>query len=281
MALERVPADGCVSVRMSDALARKSKPRECVMSWFKKEERAALDAAVRAVAKPATRLIVERAVPASHEFPLTSTHFGGAPYAEEGDAWPTLGPDNRPYDFLCQINLRDCPEHPDLPYDMIGVFLSWKMIDDGEPDPCVIRPYCSPEPSKAVTLVRPAPLGQDDYQIVPCTIRTERILTYPCPASRRQHPSIVAAASKFWNPNVAYERSLRRLGYREQLVSRVGGFPTWVQSTWLDDEDELVFLAQIDYEPKVNNGIGDAAPTYIAAWTSDPTRFETDCFQSH
>lgn len=38
----------------------------------------------------------------------------------------------------------------------------------------------------------------------------------------------------------------------------------------------MVLLAQIDYEPKANNCIGDAAPIYIGVSTTDPLRIETD-----
>jgi hypothetical protein len=59
----------------------------------------------------------------------------------------------------------------------------------------------------------------------------------------------------------------------------VGGFATWVHDNTLDHED-MIFVAQIAYEPDANNCIGDAAPIFIATCGSDPTRIETDVFQS-
>lgn len=66
------------------------------MFWFKKKDKIALDAAVRAAGKAATALVVEEAMPEGHVFPATATHFGGNPYFELGDVWPTFEDDERP-----------------------------------------------------------------------------------------------------------------------------------------------------------------------------------------
>jgi uncharacterized protein YwqG len=97
------------------------------MLWFKKKEKLALDAAIKAVGKPATELIVEKARPASHVFPPTESHFGGNPYFEAGEAWPALE-DGRPYDFVCQVNLKDCPECPAVPFGLLTVFVCWAFL---------------------------------------------------------------------------------------------------------------------------------------------------------
>ncbi len=77
----------------------------------------------------------------------------------------------------------------------------------------------------------------------------------------------------------AFAASLKRLRFWHNFRSRVGGFPTWVHDNTLD-QDDMVFLAQIDYEPDANNCIWDAAPIYLAVSGRDPTRIETDVFQS-
>jgi hypothetical protein len=103
-------------------------------------------------------------------------------------------------------------------------------------------------------------------------------MTYPS-WSMERFPGIAAAASRFRDPEAAFAASLKRLGFWNEFCSRVGGFPTWVHDNTLD-YDDMVFLAQIDYEPNANNCIGDAAPIYIAVSASDPTRIETDVLQS-
>ncbi len=45
-------------------------------------------------------------------------------------------------------------------------------------------------------------------------------------------------------------------------------------------DDDTVFLAQIDYEPKAKNCIGDAAPIHIGVSNTEPVTIETDVFQS-
>jgi hypothetical protein len=251
------------------------------MLWLKKRDEIALDAVVRASAKAATALILESAAPEGHVFPPTATHFGGNPYFERGDAWPTLPHDGRPYDFVCQVNLSDCPVHPDVPFDLFTVFLCWGALEEEKyPDveqACIVRTYRNVSADKAVAIARPGSRGSEDYRVRSCTMRTKPFMTYPW--SMERFPAIVAAASKFRKPNEAYWASLKRLRSYDKFQSRVGGFPTWVHDNTLE-YDDMVFLAQIDYEPDANNCIGDAAPIFIAMSASDPTWIETDVTQS-
>ena len=71
------------------------------MLWFNKQDKLALDAAVRAAGKPATALVVESALPPAHVFPAAATHFGRNPYFEAGDVWPMSAEHQSPYDFVC------------------------------------------------------------------------------------------------------------------------------------------------------------------------------------
>jgi len=263
------------------------------MLWFNKKEKLALDTVVRAAGKPATALVVETALPPEHVFPATATHFGGNPCFEAGDVWPISAEHQTPYDFVCQVNLNDCPERPGMPFDLFTVFLCWAMVEarkGGELQrACVVRTYDGASPDKAVAITRPPPHDEEDYQVRPCVVRTETFMTYPSlplqrPIPRRRRslgwfPAVATAASKFKNPDAAYEASLKRLGVLHDFRSRVGGFPNWVHEDTFEDED-VVFLAQIDYEPDANNCIGDAAPIYIGVCADNPTRIETDFYQS-
>lgn len=249
------------------------------MLWFKTKEKAELDAAVRAAGKPATALVVEDSVSADHMFPATATHFGGNPYFERGDSWPILGPEKRPYDFVCQINLKECPDRPDVSFDLFTVFFCWALVEKVDIErACLVRTYRQPSPDRSVSIARPKALDAEDYQVTPCTVRAEPgFMTYPW--SMDKYPGIVEAARRFKDPEQAYCDSLKRLGFWHEFRSRVGGFPTWVHDSTLE-YDDLVHLAQIDYEPKANNCIQDAGPIFIAVSKSDPTRIETDAFQS-
>ncbi len=248
------------------------------MLWLKNKDKIALEAAVRAAGKAATAMVVERAVTESHVFPATATHFGGKPYFEMGDSWPTLAEGGRPYDFVCQVNLKECPQRPDVAFDLFTVFVCWILLEEGDAErACIVRTYRNASSVKALAVSRPAPRGDEDYKVRPCTVRTETFMTYPW--SMESFPTIANAASKFRNPRAAYSACLRRLRFLHDFRSRVGGFPTWVHDNTLDQND-MLFLAQIAYEPLANNCIGDAAPIYIAASPSDPPRVETDVFQS-
>jgi hypothetical protein len=245
---------------------------------------AALDAAVRASAVPLTELHVGDALPADHVFPPTATHFGGTPYLEAGESWPTY--DGHPYDFVCQVNLRECPHHPDVPFDLFTVFALWSseaMEQIWAPggdldDACVVRTYRDAAPSKAVTVPRPPPLSEEEYPVRPCPVRLTAGAMVP--DWEDAPPAVKAAASRLGDPVRQYRRSLRRLGYREPEASRIGGIPRFVQSDFFEGSD-LFLLAQIEYEPPACNSIGDAAPIYVAVSASDPTRVVVDAGQSH
>jgi|KBSMisStandDraft_5_1062788.scaffolds.fasta_scaffold122334_2 hypothetical protein len=249
------------------------------MGLFGGREKAELDAAVAALAKPATALVVTGAMPPDHVFAPTETHFGGNPYFEAGESWPMLD-GARPYDFVCQVNLRDCPERPrpDVPFDLFTVFFCWALYEEVDVErACVVRTYREPSPGKAITVPRPPAVDPDDFKVRPCAVRTERFVTYPW--SIDAAPDVFAEASRVGDPRAAYEGALKRLDFLHDMRSRVGGFPTWVHDATLDGDD-TIFLAQIDYEPKANNCIGDAAPIFIAVSATDSTRIQTDCFQS-
>lgn len=246
---------------------------------FKSTEKAELDDALRAIGKPATALIVTNAVSEDHVFSPTETHFGGAPYMETGEAWPTLDGDGRPYDFVCQVNLRGCPEAPDLPFDLFTVYLCWSLLEEVDVErTCLVRTYRDPSPDKAVVVPRPPAVDPEDYRVRPCSVRTERFMAYPDDIDRA--PAALTAASKLGDPRAAYNAALKRIGFWHDFRSRVGGFPTWVHDDATLAGDDMVFLAQIAHEPKAKNCIGDAAPIFIAVSASDPTVIATDPFQS-
>lgn len=158
-------------------------------------------------------------------------------------------------------------------------FVCWELLEKVDFErTCIVRTYYDVSPDKAVNVSRPSPVGADDYRIRPCSVQLDECMTYPS-WSIKEFPAIASAAGEFRNPNSAFEGSLKRLGFWHDFRSRIGGIPTWVHDNTLEDES-MVFLAQIDYHPEANNCIGDAAPIYIAVSSADPSRIETDVFQS-
>jgi uncharacterized protein YwqG len=246
-----------------------------------KQRKASLDAAFRAEAKPATEMKSVTLVPVGHVFPATSTHFGGMPYFTAGDSWPCLEEDGRPYDFICQINLNDCPVRPDVPFDLFLVFLCWALVESEDVDfelACIVRTYRDVSNSKAIQIPRPSTISEDDYRVQPCTVHLDKCMTYPS-WSMKEYPAIASAAAEFRNPRSAIDRSLKRLGFLHDFRSRIGGYPTWVHDNTLEGEDSII-LAQIDYHHEARNCIGDSAPIYISVSSTEPLGIETDVFQT-
>ena len=207
----------------------------------KKQEKETLDAAVKAAGRPATELKSVKHVLEGHVFPPTSTHFGGTPYFEGNDTWPCLDEDGRPYDFICQVNLNDCPVRPDVPFDLFSVFLCWSLLEEVDFDrTCIVRTYSDVSTDKAASVSRPVPVCADDYKVRPCAVKLEECITYPS-WSVKEEPEIALAAGKFRNPDTAFADSLKRLGFLRDFRSRISGHPTWVHDNTLDGES-MTFL---------------------------------------
>ena len=182
---------------------------------FAKKKKMALDEAVLRTGLPASRIIVDAPTPGDSGAPPRSSRFGGAPYFEAGDTWPVWRGD-RPYDFICQINLRECPVRPDVAFDLFTVFVSWAAVDQFEDDDvCVVRTYKQADDSRYVEVARPLHHDEDDYRIRECGIHFTDSITYPW--ERDSDPDVEKAASAFFNPAQAYENSLNRLGFSRRF----------------------------------------------------------------
>ena len=249
---------------------------------FGRAKKDALDRAVAQTALPASRIdILDEPVLHEEEIPATASHFGGRPYFAEGESWPLWGDRKRPYDFVCQIHLRDCPVRPALAFDLFTVFLCWAAVEEGDVEgACVVRTYAQVEDAKAAVVWRLAPLDEDDYRIQCRAVRTEETPTYPWRFDA--DPAVMAASSAFRDPEGAYRASLRRLGLRDPYFGRIGGHPYWVHDdTLIEDGDRAAtFLGQIAVEPEAGGVIGDAAPIFLAVSAEDPMEVLADPFQS-
>ncbi len=246
------------------------------MFWGPSKDEMTLDDAVRSAAKYATAF---KAVPVGAGSPpsIVSTKFGGEAYAEAGEVWPTVG--DRPCDFICQFNLKECVDGPAVPFRLVSVFLSWVAWEAGDSSHCVVRSYSDPDPSKAVTLVRPPAVDAQDYCTIACSVEASRVVTYPASVDTfLLIPSIAEAARRFRDPRKAYLKSLKRLGYKEEFGTQVFGYPSWIQGNSLEQDDN-VFLAQIGSEDEANLMFGDAGVVFVCMSPTPPLRFVTDTWQ--
>lgn len=235
-----------------------------------------LDQAVRLTRIPATRLVVLNRVESEQETPVLGTHFGGRPYFEAGESWPTWGPESRPYDVVCQIDITKCPVHPEVPFSLMTVFFSWAAYEAGDVGAeCIIKTYDRPSADRAVHIPRPPAAEGTDYRIHPCQVALKEDHTYPQTFEGSQE--VRSLAETFRSPQRAYEASLRRVS-GNGFYSRVGGHPWIVQSDAI--LFETTFLGMVDYEVPANNCIADASPIILVLDPSDPMVVLGDAFQS-
>lgn len=89
-------------------------------------------------------LVADEITSAAGDQRIAGSHYGGMPYAESGDVWPTVAADNSdPADFLIQVRLEDVPS----PWSgRLVVIFSRRDVDQ------TVRGYATPTPERFVTL---------------------------------------------------------------------------------------------------------------------------------
>ena len=244
--------------------------------------RSALERAVAAAEAPTTAVYVDQSEVDPQSLPTLSSHFGGQPYMAAGERWPTWGDKQIPYDFVCQINLNDCPVRPEVPFSFFTVWLCWEALPDCEPEQsCFVRTYVDPDPAAPI-VPRPKAVTDEDYQVRPCTMRMEETTTFPTHYTCEL--GVLRAASVYSDPQSRYESCLPDKRAHRRDFSRIGGHPAYIHYMPAEFElieNSLIFLGQIRHEVSAANCIGDAAPIFMDALRADPMRVQTDVTQTH
>lgn len=126
-----------------------------------------------------TVLACQEPTPAPAPDDVVSSHYGGAPYAQEGDSWPKWGPDKPdPADFLIQVRLDDT-----FPAPWSGRLL---VVFTAEGVDQTIRCYSSPTVDQFVPL-EGGPAPQREWKLRPIRIP-------------RQHPPAETAVDQAAEP---------------------------------------------------------------------------------
>jgi len=175
-----------------------------------------------------TELEVARA-----EAPLapTASRFGGNPYAEAGESWPTCASCERGLSFVAQLDLRaTVVREPHV--ELFAFYYCWHCAPrEHERDAWEIRSYLEPKDELAVALTPPDGV--------------------------RSHPECRITL-----------RAARSLPNAEHVTSVVGGYPRWLREDATPEDAR--FVAQLDSEPAAELTWGDGGAVFLFLSNDEP-----------
>lgn len=192
------------------------------------------------------------------------SHFGGAPYFEAGEQWPTSKNGN-PLSFIFQVYNN---AETNLPADIALIqfyycfdIFPWHNDDDG----WHVKVYKKLQPEKMILLTSPAGLATNTF----CKIEFKEVLSLPdwegidLYAPNASKLSCVLDEDQPWEH---YQNISEKLVGAQNYCSQYGGYPHWVQGEQTPvgtDGHPMKLLFQIDSEQKAGLMWGDCGLVYI------------------
>lgn len=222
-----------------------------------------LEKLVKPLIRKTTRIVVNKATRPPENSQLNS-HFGGHPYFEKGEDWPTSS-SGKHMDFIFQIfnkpgiNLPDSIALIQFYYDWEES--AWDTCDNG----WKLKIYKNLNYDKQIFIEKPIDLRRAKY----CEITFKEVQTLPDWegidkfSAEASNLSCVLNEDKPW---YSYDKAVSKLVGEQNYQSQLGGYPNWVQgeSTPIDDNgDPLKLLFQIDSEDNAGLMWGDVGLIYV------------------
>lgn len=242
---------------------------------------------IRPLLLPASRISTV-GLPRGLSSPITSTKFGGHPYAELDEDWPICGGCEEGLSFIFQCNLAECPHQK-----ATGLFTffychecsSWGDIPPELENAWLVRRYKSPADNKAVELEDASPKKARTNE---CSVKMEIVQSLPdwdtindlLPAAAE-----LSTKSNKDEPWATYQKTVEELlGGEPESTSQVGGYPHWIQSAESIECEKcstpMRLLGQITSEEEAELMWGDAGSVYLFECPKHPDQVQMrlQCF---
>ncbi|WP_417860660.1 DUF1963 domain-containing protein [Winogradskyella sediminis] len=222
-----------------------------------------LENLVKPLLRKTTQLNIQPASRPTENAQLES-HFGGLPYFEKGEKWPTKK-NGKHLDFIFQIFNK--PEL-ELPKNiaLVQFFYDWEEMPwDTKDEGWLVKIYSKIHPSKIELIPKPTDLYPSKY----CQIKYKTVQTLPdwegidVFGRNASKLSCVLNEDEPWDN---YDQIVSKLIGEQEYQSQLGGYPTWVQgeATPIDSKGKpMKLLFQIDSEDNAGLMWGDAGLVYV------------------
>lgn len=245
----------------------------------------ALTTFLKPLAKVATKLI-PRKMMEGESLPFTGSHFGGQPYAEIGERWPSCPTCKTDLTFICQIDVASGFHEKPNGIDVFTFFYCWSCgpwgLDDEIDGTWVVRTYSDPQEifSKPIS-----PSGEELYPPDVCLLVSEKANSFPdFEEIDSRLEKEIDSFSNLDELSDAYEAAVKSLGGETDFCTLVGGYAHWIQG---EDtpvcehcQNRMRLLSQIDSHSEANVMWGDAGCLYLFYCANHPrdVRLLLQCF---
>lgn len=193
---------------------------------------------LRPLLKPVTEIVpLEIADPTS--LPITSSYFGGSPYFESGDRWPTCEDCSNDMTFIYQIDVRQGSHRKVERFGLLTFFYCWICAHtfkdelahmfllpyQSGPNEWMVWNYSDPQESKAVRVDPPHAMK---FTTPPRRIDFKMGWSLPASWEVKDHPSPIEEMMKRITPKIvweSYDSAAKELGVVSNYGSHLGGYP--------------------------------------------------------
>ena len=226
-----------------------------------------LENLVKPAIKDTTKLIIKRQKKEPEDSYLRS-HFGGQPYFEKGEKWPSTKEEDQ-FELIFQIfntgniNLPENIKLIQFYYDYENSPISYRTYTDDyiylghkHGDGWFIKIYEALNTSNSCTLEKPDWCDTDLY----CEIEYEAIKTLPY---WNDYDKTVEMLSYMLDGDESYETVAEKLSCNQEFCSQLGGYPHWLQGDGTPDDKDFQLLFQLDSEDEAGLHWVDCGLVYV------------------
>lgn len=240
---------------------------------------------LKPLAKVATKL-TPRKISEGESIPLTGSHFGGEPYAEIGERWPSCPDCHVDLTFICQIDVASGFHEKPKGIDLFTFFYCWECspwgLDDETEGTWVVRTYSDPKETFAKPI---RPSGPEPYPPDVCLLIPEKVNSFPDWVDLDfRHEKVIERFAHLDEPSEAYEAAVKSSGGEPDLCTLVGGYAHWIQDEDIplcnQCQNAMDLLTQIDSESDADVMWGDAGSLYLFYCVTHPREIglKLQCF---
>lgn len=234
-----------------------------------------LDSLLKPLVKKAIKLepIIDKAALVAS----CDTKFGGLPYAETGDAWPSCPTCKKELTFINQI--YDEIEQQLFVFYYCNECFPWGLCDE-EKGQWLVKLYKEPSSRKIAEITR---ASNDEFAPTPCKVITSSVEVLPDWEgldSASEEVSDLCCKINDDSPWEEYEEAVERTGCLNDYATLLGGYPRFVQGeagpACPECNSEMIFYAQVDSEDEANIMWGDVGLVYFFRCPEHKNQFQLE-----
>lgn len=203
--------------------------------------------------------------------------FGGTPYAEVGDSWPSCPTCKKELTFVNQI-------HDELEQHLFVFYYCnecspWGLGDE-QKGQWEVKLYNEPKTERIAEIGRNS---HDEYSPTPCKVTASFVDVLPdwegLDSASRELSDLCCKINDD-SPWEEYEEAVERAGCLNDYATLLGGYPRFVQSESIPTcpkcNTDMKFYAQVDSEDEANIMWGDVGLVYFFRCSEHKNEFKME-----